>query len=145
MNISAISAYTTKKNTKPVSFGELNWKSITYPKLSNSEGEMTVNGQPGYFTYQIYRGENKPDLGVVYVKDPRGKNLATAMVYLEGDDPSKSRISEDTYSLFTRSSDIEPTVKAELLQDVKSIVFDYATHIAEGPANPALINKDTNF
>lgn len=150
MNISAISAYTTKKNTKSVSFGKVDSFHLTTPEEKKgalaSKGDLTINGVKGHWAYYIDSDEGEScSRGAVVVTDPKNEVLASVQCSFPKKDLSCVDISNDIYYNKDALGAAAKKFKREFFQDAMAIIYDTASHLIQNKMpNPIKLNKDTH-
>lgn len=122
MNIPAISAYSARTNTKPVSFGKIDMESIEYPVPITSQGKLTFNDISANFKYRICKVEGVPSTGFLTVKDPKKQELVEAVFHFKDNDLAKPEISSES-CFYQDSSNIDQGAQEEFIKDANTIAI----------------------
>lgn len=128
MNISAISAYSAKTSSKPISFGKVNnihTYTIDEDKDSDiSEGYLTINGVKGHWLYYIGSEERiSYPVGKIIIEDSNNKRIVTAKCYFPDKNLLHVKISDKVDIKENAFDGDKEKVKTELMEDIRHIIY----------------------
>lgn len=140
MYINAISTSHTRPN--PVSFGRVeNIRYITPDEGRGrviSEGDLTINGQKGRFTYSFVQNEEHYyPISVLSIKDSNNNLIGGTKCDFPDFNLYPAKISKDVYFNENAFDTSEKRFKDELRQDANYIIEKSIAHMDSAASKPA--------